>query len=44
MMTNEEIMEIQRKMRAFKETELGSLFKKFVNLHGNAWLLDERSV
>jgi hypothetical protein len=42
-MTNEEIIEHQRKMKAFRETELGNLFEKFVNLHATAWQLDERS-
>jgi hypothetical protein len=42
-MTNEEIVELQRKNKAFQETELGALFNKFVNLHATAWQLDERS-
>lgn len=42
-MTNEEIIEFQRKVKAFQETELGGLFEKFVNLHATAWQLDERS-
>lgn len=42
-MTNEEIVEFQRKMKAFRETELGALFEKFVHLHATAWQLDERS-
>lgn len=39
----DDIVEYQRKMKAFRETELGSLFEKFVNLHATAWQLDERS-
>ena len=43
MMTNEEIFELQRKNKAFQDTELGALFCKFVNLHATAWQMDERS-
>ena len=43
MMTNEEIFEYQRKMKAFQETELGGLFEKFVSLHATAWQFDERA-
>lgn len=42
-MTNEEIMEYQRKMKVFRETELGRLFNAFMNLHATAVQLDERS-
>lgn len=42
-MTNEEILEYQRLYKAFNETELGSLFNRFVNVHGAAWAEDERS-
>jgi hypothetical protein len=41
-MTTQEILEIQRKLKAFRETELGALFEKFVYLHARAWQLDER--
>lgn len=42
-MTKEEIIEHQRKQKLFRETELGRLFERFVVLHGDAWVLDERS-
>jgi hypothetical protein len=42
-MDNQEILEHQRKMKAFQQTELGRLFERFVNLHAAAWQLDERS-
>lgn len=42
-MTNEEIIEFQRKLKAFQETELGGLFEKFVRLHALAWQFDERA-
>lgn len=38
----EEIMESRRKNKAFRETELGELFEKFVFLHSVAWQSDER--
>jgi len=42
-MANKEMMEYQRKMKEFRETELGALYERFVNLHAIAWQLDERS-
>lgn len=42
-MTKNEIIEYQRKLKAFHETELGALFNKFVNAHARAWQEDERS-
>jgi len=42
-MTNEEIIEYQRKRKAFHKTELGALFNKFVSAHARAWQEDERS-
>lgn len=42
-MSTDDILEYQRRLRAFTETELGALFEKFVNLHATAWQLDERS-
>lgn len=42
-MTNQEIFERQQLLKRWRETELGSLFERFVNLHATAWQLDERS-
>jgi hypothetical protein len=42
-MTKEEIIEHQRIKKLFRETELGSLFERFVHLHARAWQMDERS-
>jgi hypothetical protein len=42
-MTKQEISEHQQKQKQFRETELGKLFNRFVNLHARAWQLDERN-
>lgn len=42
-MTNQELYEHQQLLKRWRETELGSLFERFVNLHAKAWQLDERS-
>lgn len=43
-MDKEELIEARRKNAAFRNTEIGNLFEKFVMLHATAWQLDERSV
>ena len=42
-MTKQEISEYLQKQKQFRETELGKLFNRFVNLHARAWQLDGRN-
>lgn len=39
-MTNQEIREYHQLQKRWTETELGSLFERFVCLHARAWQLD----
>jgi hypothetical protein len=42
-MTKQEISEYLQKQKQFRETELGKLFNRFVNLYDRACRLDERN-